>query len=164
MEEENTAQSRLQEIDRLLDEYETKTGLVKFEQEYSQSLDLKKYLSMSKEMLDKIHPDECAVAAVILSSAAHHIQRAVNRESSRVSWAKTQLKKQVTPRLHNYRGGSFDQIFNMAALDDEYSRKIMSIMDYAQLRVDRLAFIAQSINSVSNDLKNLERSKRAKNG
>lgn len=164
MEEINTAQGRLKEIDRILDEYESKTGLTGFQQEYGQSEDFKKYLNLSRDVLEKMHPDECAIAAVILSSAAHHIQRSINRETSRVSWAKAQLKKVVTPRLHNYRGGSFDQIFNMAALDDEYSKKVMDIMDYAQLRVDRLYFIAQSIRAVADDMKNLEKGKRARHG
>lgn len=158
-----TARDRLAKLDLILDEYETKVGLPQYSYEFSQSDEIEKLTTLTRDAMEKMHPEDCVESAVILNSFSFHLQRSINRELSRVSWADSTLKKLVTPRIPNYKGsGSYGQIFDLAILDDDYTKKVLEIKIYAQQRADRLSFLANGIKSIADDLKNLSAAKRSK--
>ncbi len=155
------ANKRMAKVDAALDEFEQKIGLPKYEPTYKNADKLKEYLEYDMDTLERLTPEQCKEIATIYRGFAFHIQRAKNRERGRITWADGQLQKLVTPKLNQYRncGGSFSHIFDAAALGDDYTSKIMAIKSYAQQRVDRLDFLANSINNKADDIKELARSK-----
>ncbi len=163
MEGTNIVDDRRKEIERVLDEYEQRIGIPAYTPEFSYSEEIQKLLSLNYESMERMHPDDCVQARVMLSSFAFHIQRSINREQARISWADSQLKKSVTPRLNQYKsGGSWEHTFDQATLDDGYTLKVFDIKYYAKQRSDRLYFLASAVREIGEALKDLERAKRQK--
>jgi hypothetical protein len=156
-----TPDERLKHIDQILDEYESKVGLSKFQEATSENSDVNKYLAMQRGQIEQLDIEECAEAALILNSFAFHVQRSLNRENSRVGWADAALKEIVFGRELQY-SGSWDSQFYQAVKNDDYAKKLLSIKNYAQRRADRLTFLSSSIKSVADMYVNLQRAKAIK--
>ena len=73
----------------------------------------KKYLQLSRDQIEKLTPDQCSEAALLLSSLAFHIQRSYNREIARINWADRTLKTTLAGREQAYKG-SWESQFNQA--------------------------------------------------
>lgn len=164
VEEENqdkAAKGRMNARDKLLDEYENSLGLPKYDQNFAQADKIKEYLEYGQDELERLTPEQCSEISGVLKSFAFHMQRARNREVARMSWAKGQLRKLVTPKLGQYRGcGSFENIFDAACLGDNYTADIMSIRDFAQQRADRLEMLSMSMRDRAEGFKDLAWTKR----
>lgn len=158
----NTPIERLHARDKMLDAFETRLGLPAYTEDFTQSPEIQEYLSFNRDVLEKLNPEECVEISIILKAFAFHLQRAKNRETARTNWAKAELRRLVTPKINQFRGGSFEQVFDMAALSDNYTVELMRIRDQAQSRSDRLDFLSNSIKDKAEDLKELSRAKRAK--
>jgi hypothetical protein len=159
---QNVAKERMATRDKLLDEYERGLGLPQYSSTFDRADEIDECLNYGRDELEKLTPEQCMEEAIMLKSFALHIQRAKNREVARITWAEGQLRSIVTPKICNYRGGSFNQIFDMAALDDQYTADIMKIRDFAQQRSDRLDFLSNTLKDKAEDLKELSRTKRAR--
>lgn len=163
MEETNitvTAVDEMNKIQSILDQYTDRIGVsIK---DFNKKEIVAKILNMSHEDILKLHPDECAEYAFILSTYGLYVQSQVNVEKSRITWCKAQLRKHATPRMRRFSVGSFNHNFDMAVLDDDYTRKIQSIQDFAQQRIDRLDSMSYSLKAICDDIKNLERAKRSR--
>jgi hypothetical protein len=157
---EFSAQQQMQQVDKWLEDFESKLGLPK----YSESLvsaDISKYLGMKYDQLEKLTPDHCAEIAAFLSIQAFHIQRAYNRELSHVTWAESVLRLGVAGKSENYRG-SFSQQDDQAIKNDDYLLKVSRIKTFAKQRVDRLSFLATTIQKLADKLENLQIAKGKK--
>lgn len=162
MEDKDTKQldntvERMQKIEAILDEYECKLGLPKFNEEYSDS-SAYFYLKLSRDQMEKLTIEQCAEAALTLSSLASHIQRAVNRETSRITWAKNYIKEIVCKTAHQY-AGRWEHQEMQAIMDNDVARKLHDIQKYAQQRVDRLTYVSSGMKSMGDVYINLQRSK-----
>lgn len=159
METENkTPLSRMQFVDKTLDEYEAKIGLCKY-QEKNES-EAERYLSMSRGQIEKLDIEGCAQAALTLSSFSFYIQRSYNREIARVKWADSLLKKIVAGRENQY-SGSWESQYYQAVKNDDYTMGVYKIQQYAQQRAERLTYLATSIKSMADMFINLQRAKVA---
>ena len=85
------AKEQLDKIDTVLDEYESSLGLPKFNDDFHDDT-AKRYLQLSRDQIEKLTPEQCAEAALLLASLSFHIQRSYNREIARVNWADKTLK------------------------------------------------------------------------
>jgi hypothetical protein len=144
-------------LDQALDEYEKKTGLPTFLENNSHQ-DIEKYLSMSRDKMEKLTIQDCAEIAVVISSFSFHLQRCLNRENSRANWANNKLKEIVSGKEQQYRG-SWDSQFNQAVQEDSFTRKLLKLKNYAQQRSDRLTFLSSAAKHLSEMYVNLQRSK-----
>jgi len=156
------AKEQLDKLDSVLDEYEYSLGLPKFNHEFHDDT-AKKYLQLSRDQIEKLTPEQCSEAALLLSSLAFHIQRNYNREIARVNWADRTLKITLAGREQAYKG-SWESQFNQAAKEDGYTTKISDIKRYAQQRADRINYLSSSIKNVSDIFINVQKSKAFKYG
>jgi len=150
----------MKNVDRILDEYENKIGLSKYEDDINDN-GAQKYLSLSREEMERLDLEDCAEISVVLNSLAYHIQRCHNRETSRVFWANSQLKQLVSGKETQF-SGSWESQYNQAIQSDDYTRKLYSIYQHAKQRAERLSFLANSIKSVGESFVNLQRAKGMK--
>ena len=79
MENQDIARERLAKLDSVLDEYESSLGLPSFTDSFHDDT-AKNYLQLTRNQIEKLTPDQCSEAALLLSSLAFHIQRSYNRE------------------------------------------------------------------------------------
>lgn len=144
-------------LDKALDEYECRAGLPAF-LEKSLHKDIEKYLSMSRDQMEKLTIQDCAEIAVVISSFSFHLQRCLNRENSRVNWASNKLKEIISGKENQYRG-SWDSQFNQAVQENSFTRKLLKLKNYSQQRSDRLTFLSSAAKHLSEMYMNLQRSK-----
>ena len=162
MDNQDIARERLAKLDSVLDEYESSLGLPSFNDNFHDDT-AKKYLQLTRNQIEKLTPDQCSEAALLLSSLAFHIQRSYNREIARINWADKILKSTIAGKEQSYRG-SWDSQFNQAVKEDGYATKIADIRRYAQQRADRLTYLSSSIKHMSDIFLSVQRSKVLKHG
>ena len=160
MEVENTAKERLDQIDSVLDEYESNLGLSSYTGDFHDQ-SVKQYMGMPRQQMEKLTVEECAEAALLLGGFSFYLQRSYNREVARVNWASTNLKKMMSGRESQYKG-SWDSQYYQAVKQDGYACKLDSIRTYAQQRADRLTYLASSVKNLSDLFINLQRAKLTK--
>lgn len=161
MEEKNrTPLDNLNRLDVLLDEYEGKNGLPQYVEKNNDD-NIKKYLSISREQMEAMSIEDCANAALILGGFSFYLQRTVNRESARMTWAENMLKKIIAGKENNFRG-SWDSQFQQAVNNDDYAKQLLKLKQYAQSRMDRLNYLSNSIRNMSDLFVNLQKAKAMK--
>jgi len=156
-EQDRTPLGQMQILDSALDEYEKKIGLPGFIEDVVDD-DVKQYLSMSREQMEKLGVEQCAEIALALGGFSFHLQRCLNRETARVKWAENRLKKLISGKEQQYVG-SWDSQFHQAIKDDDFAKGLLKLKSYAQQRVDRLTFLATSVKNMSDLFKNLQMAK-----
>ena len=162
MEKQDLARERLEKLDNVLDEYESSLGLPQFHNDFHDD-SAKQYLQLTRDQIEKLTPEQCSEAALLISSLAFHIQRSYNREVARINWADRILKSTIAGKEQSYRG-SWESQFNQAVKEDGYANKIADIKRYAQQRADRLTYLSSSMKNMSDVFLNVQRSKGLKNG
>lgn len=153
-------QDKLKVRDDLLDQYESKVGLPTL-QEAKLTDEVQGYLSLTRDEMDKLSPEDCAEIGTRLEQAAFHIQRFLNKEVGHVTWAKDALRLHIADRLSNYRG-SFTQQEAQAIKEDGYATKLNGVVTYAQQRADRLAYLSTSLTRLADRMYHLQQSKSRK--
>lgn len=158
-EELKTAKERLAEVDKVLDEYEGKSGLPPFKNP-AELQEIHEYMDYSREQIEKLSAQECALIGYRIAQLSFHVQRSFNREVARVTWAKANLAKVIAAKC-----GSFDKYtkheMKVASIiaEDAYAASLDNIMTYAQERADRLTFLANSLQNLSNVMLSNQRAK-----
>ena len=146
----NPAKERLEKLDSILDSYESELGIPPYKKEFYDD-SIQQYLQLSRNQIEKLTPEQCAEAALLLASLSFHLQRSYNREIARVNWA------------DQYKG-SWESQFNQAIKEDTYATKVQQIKRYAQQRGDRLTYLASSIKNISDIFLSVQKSKAFKHG
>tara|TARA_B100000809_G_scaffold43298_1_gene37592 strand:+ start:743 stop:1231 length:489 start_codon:yes stop_codon:yes gene_type:complete len=162
MDKQDFAKEQLDKIDAVLDEYETSLGLPKFNADFHDN-SAKQYLQLSRNQIEKLTPEQCSEAAMLLASLSFHLQRSYNREVARINWADRTLKVCIAGREQSYKG-SWESQFNQAVKEDTYTSKISDIKRYAQQRADRTNYLSSSIKNISDIFLNVQRAKATKYG
>ena len=157
MESRNKPKERLDQIDKVLDEYESNLGLGSYAGDFHDQ-SVKQYMNMPRQQMEKLTVDECAEAALLLGGFSFYLQRSYNREIARVNWASSNLKRMMSGRELQYKG-SWDSQYYQAIREDGYALKLESIKTYAQQRADRLTYLASSVKNLSDLFVNLQRAK-----
>ena len=89
MEAETTikpAKERLEYVDKALDEYEKSCGLPIIKSPGTED-ELNTYLTMNRDEMEKLTPENCAEISARLAQFAFYLQRLHNREKARHIWA-----------------------------------------------------------------------------
>lgn len=155
-----TAKTDLEKMDSVLDEYEGRLGLAKFQPDHANGEEVRRYMEYDRDTLEKLTPEHCIEISFLLTSFAFHLQRAKNREEGRIIWAEGRMKILCTPRIQQYKAGSFSQNFDAAVIGDDYTVKILEIRNYAAIRSKRLDYLANVIRDKAEIYKELSRTKR----
>jgi len=158
-----SAKDELNTWDTVLDEYENGIGLPVYNAEALPSSELNNYLTMSRDELEKLGPEDCAQISYRLGQFSFHIQRSVNRELARYNWADEVIKETIADEVNNYKGYGYIEKAQQAIKHNDKATALNNIKKYAKQRSDRLSYLANNIKNLSDILLSIQRNK-VKNG
>ena len=155
-----TAKEDLQYWDSILDEYESSISLPKYSNQYGVSeQEINQYLSMSRDEIEKLTPEDCAQIAYRLAQFAFHIQRTLNREIARLNWSEETIKETIADEINNYKGYGFIEKSLQAIKHNEKASSLNNIKKYAKQRIDRLSYISNGLKNLSDIIMSIQRTK-----
>ena len=155
-----TAKEDLQYWDSILDEYEASLAMPKYSPQYGVTeQEINQYLTMSRNEIEKLTPEDCAQISYRLAQFSFHLQRTVNREIARFNWADESIKETIADEINNYKGYGFIEKSLQAIKHNDKASALNSIKKYAKQRIDRLSYIANNIKNLSDILLNIQKIK-----
>ena len=154
-----TAKEELQYWDTILDEYEKSISLPTYNASILQEEELNSYLTMDRDRLEKLDPEDCAQIAYRLAQFSFHIQRTINREMARYNWSEDTIKDIIADEINNYKGYGYIEKSLQAIKHNDKAQSLNNIKKYAKQRIDRLSYIANSLNNLSNILLSIQKTK-----
>jgi hypothetical protein len=153
------ADERLAETDSGLDGFERGLGVPALAGEDEVTVEARRLLGMAPSAVRKMGAVECGESAYVLGQFAFRLQQAQNREQGRVTWATEAVKRTIAPRVDKYSGYSFEERKLKAVRDDEAASKLDAIRVRAQMRLDRLSFMAARADGLVKTLLSLKNTK-----
>ncbi len=145
--------------DAVLDQYEQSVGLPIYATESMPSIELNEYLTMNRDSLERLSPEDCAQIAYRLAQFSFHIQRTLNRELARHNWSEETIKEAIADELNNYKGYGFVEKSLQAIKHNEKAHSLNKIKKYAKQRVDRLSYLANVTKNLSDIILSVQKSK-----
>lgn len=151
---------QVEQWDKVLDEYESSIGLGRYSEVHNfAESELNSYFTMSRDMVEKLTPEDCAQISYRLAQYAFFIQRTLNREIARHNWAEESIKESIADEINNYKGYGFLEKSLQAIKHNEKATSLNKIKKYAQQRMDRLSYLANSIKNLSDIILAVQRTK-----
>lgn len=155
-----TAKEDLQYWDNILDEYETSLAMPKYSAQYGVTeQEINQYLTMNRNEIEKLTPEDCAQISYRLAQFSFHLQRTINREIARLNWADESVKETIADEINNYKGYGYIEKSLQAIKHNDKASALNSIKKYAKQRIDRLSYIANNIKNLSDILLNIQKIK-----
>jgi hypothetical protein len=154
-----TTKDEIQHWDSVLDEYEKSIGLPQYADESIPSSEINEYLTMNRDAIEKLTPEDCSQIAYRLSQFAFHTQRTLNRELARHNWAEENIKECIADELNNYKGYGYLEKAAQAIKHNERATKLNKIKNYAKQRADRLSYLAGNIKNLSDIILSVQKTK-----
>jgi hypothetical protein len=154
-----TSKEEIQYWDSILDEYEQSIGLPEYNKDLLPASELNEYLSMNRDSLEKLSPEDCAQIAYRLSQFSFHIQRTLNRELARYNWAEATINETIADEINNYKGYGFVEKSLQAIKHNDKASSLNKIKHYAKQRADRLSYLSNGINNLSTIILSIQKSK-----
>ncbi len=156
-----SSKEEIQYWDQILDEYENKLGFTKYSAEFIElpESELNHYLTMNRDALEKLTPEDCGQISYRLGQFAFHIQRTINREIARYNWAEETIKETIADEINSYKGYGYIEKSQQAIKHNDKAESLNNIKKYAKQRSDRLSYLANSIKNLSDILLSIQRNK-----
>lgn len=155
-----TTKEQVEQWDRVLDEYESSIGLGKYNDVHNfTDGELNQYFTMTRDSIEKLSPEDCAQISYRLAQYAFFLQRTLNREIARHNWAEESIKETIADELNNYKGYGFLEKSLQAIKHNEKATNLHKIKKYAQQRMDRLSYLANSVKNLSDIMLSVQRTK-----
>jgi hypothetical protein len=154
-----TAKDQIQSWDKILDEYEQSIGLPKYAPTILPEEELNTYLTMDRNALEKLGPEDCAQISYRLAQYSFHLQRTINRELARLNWAEEKVKEVIADDINNYKGYGYIEKSIQAIKHNDSAQALQKIKLFAKQRSDRLSYLANSTKSLSDILLAIQRNK-----
>lgn len=145
--------------DKILDEYENSLGFPMYSPQLLPMEELNQYLTMDRNSLEKLSPEDCAQISYRLGQFSFHIQRSVNRENARYNWADETIKESIADEINNYKGYGYIEKSSQAIKHNDKASSLNKIKKYAKQRSDRLTYISSSIKNLSDILLSIQKAK-----
>ena len=156
----STTKEQLEHWDKILDEYESSIGLGKYSDVHGFTEDeLNTYFTMNRDAVEKLNPEDCAQISYRLAQYAFFLQRTLNREIARHNWAEETTKETIADEINNYKGYGFVEKSLQAIKHNEKASSLNKIKKYAQQRIDRLSYLANSVKNLSDIMLSVQRTK-----
>jgi hypothetical protein len=154
-----TSKEEVQYWDSILDDYEKSIALPQYSSTSMPEEELNTYLTMGRDQLEKLSPEDCAQISYRLGQFSFHIQRTINREIARHNWSEENIKETIADEINNYKGYGYIEKSLQAIKHNEKASSLNSIKKYSKQRIDRLSYIANSLNNLSNILLSIQKTK-----
>lgn len=145
--------------DSILDEYEKNLGLPTYINEVISEQEINQYLTMNRDHIEKLTPEDCAQISYRLAQFGFHIQRSLNRELARLNWAEESIKEAIADDINNYKGYGYIEKSAQAIKHNDKANSLNKIKKYAKQRSDRLNYIASSVKNLSDILISIQKTK-----
>lgn len=156
----STTKEQVEQWDKVLDEYESSLGLGKYNDSHNfVEGELNQYFTMSRDQIEKLGPEDCAQISYRLAQYAFFIQRTINREIARHNWAEETIKETIADEINSYKGYGFLEKSLQAIKHNEKATNLNKIKKYAQQRMDRLSYLANSVKNLSDIMLSVQRTK-----
>jgi hypothetical protein len=114
---------------------------------------------MNRDQLEKLTPEDCAQISYRLAQFAFFIQRSINREIARFNWADETIKETIADDINNYKGYGYVEKAYQAIKNNEKATALNKIKKYCKQRTDRLSYLANSSNNLSNIILAIQKNK-----
>ena len=151
---------QVEEWDRILDEYEKSIGLGTYSDIHNfTEEELNSYFSMSRDVIEKLTPEDCAQISLRLAQYALFLQRTINREIARHNWAEESIKESIADEINNYKGYGYIEKSLQAIKHNEKASGLNRIKKYAKQRMDRLSYLANNIKNLSDIILAVQKTK-----
>lgn len=154
-----TSKEELQYWDSVLDTYENSLGLPEYNTSIFGSEEINKYLSMTRDEIEKLTPEDCAQISYRLAQYCFFIQRTLNREIARNNWADCSIKEVIADEINNYKGYGYIEKSLQAIKHNDKASGLDKIKKYAQQRIDRLSYLAGNIKNLSDIILSVQKTK-----
>jgi hypothetical protein len=154
----------LNDWDSLLDQYENGIGLPNYNPTTLSETELNNYLTMNRDELEKLTPEDCAQISYRLGQFSFHIQRTINRELARYNWAEETIKEVIADEINNYKGYGYVEKAYQAIKHNDRAQSLNKIKKYAKQRSDRLSYLANGVKNLSDILISIQKIKALKHG
>jgi len=155
-----TTQEELQHWDKILDDYEKTLSLPEYSAGCSvPEIEINNYLSMSRDQIEKLNPEDCAQISYRLSQFGFYLQRSLNREIARFNWSEESIKETIADEINNYKGYGYLEKSLQAIKHNDRASNLFKIKKYAQQRMDRLSYLANNLKNLSDILLSIQRTK-----
>ena len=155
-----TSKEEVKYWDDILDEYEHSIGLGKFSDVHNfVESEMNDYFTMTRDSIEKLNPEDCAQIAYRLEQYAFFLQRTLNREIARHNWAEENIKETIADELNNYKGYGYVEKSLQAIKHNDKASTLSKIKKYAQQRIDRLSYLANSVKNLSDIMLSIQRTK-----
>lgn len=155
-----TTKEQVEQWDKVLDEYESVIGLGKYSETHAfNEAELNGYFTMSRDVIEKLSPEDCAQVSYRLAQYAFFIQRTINREIARHNWAEETIKETIADEINNYKGYGYIEKSLQAIKHNDKASSLNKIKKYAKQRMDRLSYLANSIKNLSDIMLSVQKTK-----
>jgi len=154
-----TAKDEVKYWDEILDEYEQSIGFSTYKDDTMPSDELNQYLTMSRDTIEKLTPEDCAQIAYRLGQFSFHTQRTINREIARYNWADETLKDLIADEINNYKGYGYLEKSGQAIKHNDKAQSVNNIKKYAKQRSDRLSYLANGLKNLSDIILSVQKTK-----
>lgn len=164
MDNKISSKDELNHWDKLLDDYEQSIGMPGYKTDFLPENELNHYLSMSRDELEKLNPDDCGQISYRLAQFSFHIQRTINRELARYNWADETIKDIIADEINNYKGYGYIEKSYQAIKHNDKALSLNKIKKYAKQRADRLSYLANGVKNLSDIIMSISKIKVTKHG
>jgi len=154
-----TSKEELQYWDSILDSYEQGLGLPDYSNTMFGTEEVNQYLSMNRDQIEKLTPEDCAQIAYRLAQYSFHIQRTINREIARYNWSDEKIKEVICDEINNYKGYGYIEKSSQAIKHNDKANTLNNIKKYAKQRMDRLSYIANNLKNLSDIILMVQKTK-----
>lgn len=144
---------RLAQIEKLIDEYETKIHISKIKL-------IEPDLDITKEVLESMHWEDLHLLSWEYAQYTLALQKEINKHQSRYNWADTNLKRFLEREAPNYAGFKWEERQANALAENEYAQRLDKLKIQSKLAIDRLAFLPSKIDFLTKIIQDIAKSKR----
>ena len=155
----NNITEEMDKIQAILDMYEKSIG---FNITYHENSfdDIDTYLNLDRTALNKLMPEDCAEIGYRLSQQSFFIQKAINTEQSRLTWATGRLTIVIAKEINNYdQFIKYEAKVGLICENNTVAYKLQKIIQFVQQRIDRLSFYTNGLHNLSHSIENVGRAK-----
>lgn len=112
----------------------------------------RRLIELSPVILKTMTASQCGEASYVLQQFSFFLQKAVNKEQSRITWAEENIKRVISSGINQVNGKSYDERKIKAISQNDAAIKLDKVRVDAQLRLHRISFLSQKVESMAKSI------------
>ena len=145
-----TVIENMEKRDEILSDYEHGLGLPSNLAPGSED-ELQGYLVMNRSQIEVLSAEDAFGIALRLSQYSFYLQREMNRERARITWANKELTSAVSGEIGQYSDSYLKNDAKVALIckENNVAKQLSDIQVFAEQRVERLQELASGLRNIS---------------